>query len=79
MVSLVQFMAAMVVALLPRQYRSRWAWASEANLRGPTIFPGLAEAVISLGLIYHPDKALTEKERMALSRERAAMEEERIP
>jgi hypothetical protein len=44
-------MAAMVVALLPRQYRSRWAWASEANLRGPTIFSGLAEAVISLGLI----------------------------
>jgi hypothetical protein len=51
MVSLVQFMAAMVVALLPQQYRRRWAWASDARLRGPTIFSGLAETVISLGLI----------------------------
>ena len=51
MIILVRFMAAMVGALLPRQFRSRWAWGSEASLRGPTIFSGLAEAVISLGLI----------------------------
>jgi len=51
MVSLVRFMAGMVVALLPRQFRSRWAWESEGSLRGPTIFSGFAETVISLGLI----------------------------
>jgi hypothetical protein len=51
MVSLVRFIAAMVVALLPRQFRSRWAWASDVSLRVPAICSGLAEAVISLGLI----------------------------
>jgi hypothetical protein len=133
MVSLVRFMAAMVVGLLPRQYRSRWGWASDASLRVPTICSGLAEAVISLGLKYdlviascrpkpgwnrlitveyedqlyelfdekkgvaprphiyqlrklspgriirglhhyHPDEMLTEKQRMALSKEAAAQE-----
>lgn len=51
MASLVRFMAAMGVALLPRQYRSHWAWASEASLRSPTIFSGFAETLIALGLI----------------------------
>jgi hypothetical protein len=49
--SLLQFIAGMVVALLPRQYRMRWAWASDARLRVPTIFSGLVESVISLGLV----------------------------
>jgi hypothetical protein len=51
MISIVRFIAAMVAALLPRQYRSRWAWTSDASLRGPTIFSGLAETMISLGVI----------------------------
>ena len=51
MLSLVRFIAAMVGSLLPRQYRSRWAWASDASLRGPTIASGLAEVAICLGLI----------------------------
>jgi len=49
--SLMRFMAGIVVALLPRQFRSRWAWATEATLRGPAIVSGLAETVISLGLV----------------------------
>lgn len=51
MMSIVRFIAAMAGALLPRQYRSRWAWASEANLQGASIFSGLAEAAICLALI----------------------------
>lgn len=51
MIGIVRFMAAMVAALLPRQWRSRWAWTSDASLRGPTIFSGMAETMVSLGLI----------------------------
>jgi hypothetical protein len=53
MLSLVRFMAAMVGALLPRQFRSRWGWASEASLRTPAIFSGFAEAAVCLALIIH--------------------------
>lgn len=51
--NLVRFMAATVVALLPRQYQGRWAWAEEGGLRSPTVFSGFAEAAICLGLIIH--------------------------
>ena len=51
MISIMRFIAAMVAALLPRQWRSRWAWTSDASLRGPTIVSGLAETMVSLGLI----------------------------
>jgi len=53
MSSLLRFIAAMLGALLPQQYRRRWAWTSEANLRGAAIFSGLAEAVICVGLIVY--------------------------
>jgi hypothetical protein len=48
---MVRFMAAMVMSLLPQHLRSRWAWTSDAGLRGPTIVSGLAESTFSLGLI----------------------------
>jgi hypothetical protein len=51
MLSLLRFIAAMVGALLPQQFRSRWAWTSDANLREACIFSGLAESVICLGLV----------------------------
>ena len=51
--SLVRFIEAMVGALLPQQYRRRWAWTWEANLRAGGICSGLAEAVISVGLIFY--------------------------
>jgi len=51
MASLLQFLAASVVVLLPRQYRRSWPWGSDEGLRGPAIFSGLAEAVISLTLV----------------------------
>ena len=53
MLSLVQFLAGVLLALLPRQFRSRLAWASEANLHGPAIVSGLAETAVSLGLIIY--------------------------
>lgn len=48
--NLVRFFAGMLVALLPRQYRDRWAWASEAGLRASTILSGIAEILICLGM-----------------------------
>lgn len=52
MAGLLQFLAASVVVLLPRQYRRSWPWGSDEGLRGPAIFSGLAEAVISLMIVY---------------------------
>jgi hypothetical protein len=51
MASLLRFLVASVMVLLPRQYRRRWLWGSDESLRGPAIFSGLAEAGISLLLI----------------------------
>jgi hypothetical protein len=51
MAGLLQFLAASVVVLLPRQYRRSWPWGADEGLRGPAIFSGFAEAVISLALV----------------------------
>jgi hypothetical protein len=42
-------LAGMVASLLPAQFRNRWQWGSDANLRTSTILSGAAEVAISLG------------------------------
>jgi len=42
-------LAGMAASLLPAQFRNRWQWGSDANLRTATILSGAAEVGISLG------------------------------
>jgi hypothetical protein len=51
MTSLIRFLAATFAALLPRDFRTRWAWGFEWNLVRPAIVSGLAEAVVSLTVV----------------------------
>jgi hypothetical protein len=39
-----------LVSLLPKSYRSRWAWATDADFRHATILSGIIEAVLCTGL-----------------------------
>ena len=48
MVSLLRFLAATLVVLLPRQWRRHWPWGSDESLRVAAIFSGLAQAAVSL-------------------------------
>lgn len=46
---LLTILVGMVASLLPAQFRNRWQWGSDANLRTSTILSGGAEVAISLG------------------------------
>ena len=39
-----------LVSLLPKSYRSRWAWATEVDLHHATILSGIIEALLCMGI-----------------------------